>query len=163
MFTRHLFKTIAGFCGMILFGLVSLVVIDHYKGKEEVKAPVVYAGTEDISEGSISAVKPKSTTAVLGEVKLLPYHEALGLYTGRRVELAGNCQAVPNTMTFKNNTKIMIDNKSDMLKTLKIGKTTTTVKARGFKIMNLSSSKLPAKLALDCDASKAAASITLEK
>ena len=162
MFTKHLWKTLAGFCGMILFGLVSLVVIDHYRGKEEVQAPVVYAGTEDISEGSVSALKVKSVTPT-PEVKLLPYHEALGLYTGRRIELASNCQTVPNVMTLKNNTKVMIDNKSDALKTLKIGKTATTVKARGFKIMNLSSSKLPAKFKVDCDASKAVASITLEK
>ena len=164
MFTKHLWKTLAGFCGMILFGLVSLVVIDHYKGKEEVKAPVVYAGTEDISEGSISAPKSvKAGSATNTEIKLLPYHEALGLYSGKRIELNHACTSIPNTMTLKNNTKVMIDNKSETMKAIKIGKIVTTVKGRGFKIMNLSSSKLPTKLLIDCDTSKGVATILLEK
>lgn len=35
MFTKHLLKVIIGFCGMIIFGLVSLVVIDHFKSTEK--------------------------------------------------------------------------------------------------------------------------------
>ena len=35
MFNKHLFKVIAGFCAMIIVGLVSLVVIDSFKGKEQ--------------------------------------------------------------------------------------------------------------------------------
>jgi hypothetical protein len=32
MFKSHLFKVLIGFCGMILLGLISLVVIDSFKG-----------------------------------------------------------------------------------------------------------------------------------
>jgi hypothetical protein len=31
MFNKHLFKVIAGFCGMILLGLISLVIINSLK------------------------------------------------------------------------------------------------------------------------------------
>ena len=158
MITKHLLKTIAGFCGMILFGLVSLVVVDHYN-KEPAEQVVDYQGTEDISEGSINAPKAKKGGP---EIALLSYHETLGLYTGRRVEIADDCQISPSTMTLKNNTKVMLDNKSKALKTIKIDKT-TTVKEQGFKIINLSSSKLPVKLAMSCDSQHNVATITLEK
>lgn len=162
MLTKHLFKTIVGFCGMILIGLISLVLIDNYQGKEEeAQIPVVYAGTEDISSGSVNTPKNTSETNT-PEVKLLPYHEALGLYMGRRIEITDECKVIPNTMTFKNNTKVMIDNHSSKLKTIKIGKS-MTIKEQGFKIINLSSSKLPVKLAMGCDAQNSAATITLEK
>lgn len=162
MITKHLFKTLAGFCGMILIGLISLVIIDNYQGKEnDSQVPSVYAGTEDITDGSINT--PKITTKTTApEVRLLPYHEALGLYMGRRIEVTDECKVIPNVMTFKNNTKVMIDNPSNTLKTIKIGKT-MTVKEHGFKIINLSSSKLPVKLAIGCDTLNSVATITLEK
>lgn len=163
MFTKHLWKTIAGFCGMILFGLVSLVIIDNYKAEQPAKAPPVYAGTEDISEGSISAPKGQSLTTSNHEVRLLPYHEALGIYANRTIGIDSQCQMVPNQMIFKNNTKVMIDNPSPHLRTLKIGKNVTTVKGYGFKIINLYNSKLPVKLMVDCDTSKGVATILLEK
>ena len=33
MISKHLFKVLIGFTGMIILGLVSLVLIDHYKTK----------------------------------------------------------------------------------------------------------------------------------
>lgn len=33
MFDSHLFKVVASFCGMILLGLITLVVIDSFKAK----------------------------------------------------------------------------------------------------------------------------------
>jgi hypothetical protein len=148
---------------MILFGLVSLVVIDNYQGKEEepAKSAMVYLSTEDISWGSVNADEnaPQSTTP---PTKLLSYQEALALYMGKRIEINEQCYATPNTMTFKNNTKVMIDNSSDTPKILKIGKT-TTVKAHGFKIVNLTSTKLPVKMIVDCGPLKGIANITLLK
>lgn len=43
MFSSHLIKVIVAFCGMIVFGLASLVIIDSFKDKEEdqVASPVV--------------------------------------------------------------------------------------------------------------------------
>ena len=161
MLTKHLFKTLAGFCGMILIGLISLVIIDNYQEEDKTQAPVIYAGIEDISDGSINTPK-KTTKTTTPEVRLLPYHEALGLYMGRRIEITDECQVVPNFMTLRNNTKVMIDNQSKSLKTIKIDKT-MTVKEQGFKIINLSSSKLPAKLAMSCDALHSVATIIIEK
>jgi len=162
MFSKHLFKTLLGFCGMILFGLASLVIIDNYQKKAPVKqVPVAYSGTEDLSDGS--ANNTSNNEVASAEVRLLPYHEALGIYTGRRIEVSNTCQMMPNNMTFKNDTKVMIDNRSPSIKTIRIGKTTTTIKENGFKILNLTVSKPPARLGVDCDGLKNIASITLEK
>jgi hypothetical protein len=35
MFDRHVLKVIIGFCGMILLGLISLVIIDSLQPKQE--------------------------------------------------------------------------------------------------------------------------------
>lgn len=38
MFSKHLLKVIIGFCGMIIFGLVTLVIVDSFKDKGAVAA-----------------------------------------------------------------------------------------------------------------------------
>ncbi len=57
MFNKHLFKVIAGFCGMIILGLILLVIIDSYQPKNKVSkvVPEVQA-TNNINS------KPKSVT-----------------------------------------------------------------------------------------------------
>lgn len=35
MFSKHLLKVIIGFCGMIILGLATLVVIDSFKDEEQ--------------------------------------------------------------------------------------------------------------------------------
>lgn len=44
MFNGHLFKVILGFCGVIVFGLISLVFIDSLKERDvdiKAEAPIV--------------------------------------------------------------------------------------------------------------------------
>jgi hypothetical protein len=43
MFSRHLLKVIVGFCGMIIFGLICLVIVDSFKdkGSTQVASPVI--------------------------------------------------------------------------------------------------------------------------
>ena len=41
MFNKHLLKVIIGFCGMITLGLVSLVIIDSFKLKNQEPAQAV--------------------------------------------------------------------------------------------------------------------------
>ncbi len=37
MINKHSLRVLIGFFGMILFGLIMLVIFNHYKNKEEVK------------------------------------------------------------------------------------------------------------------------------
>ncbi len=162
MFNKHLFKVIIGFCGMIILGLVSLVVIDHYKNKESSEQAVLYTATEDTSIGSIHA--PEGMPKLPPEVKPLSYQDALALYTGRTITFDKDCRANPDhTFVFKNNTKVMINNLSPVSRTIKIEKP-ISVKGNGFKIINLATSqKLPTKTVLECDTIKGVANITLTK
>lgn len=161
MISKHSIKVILGFCGMIIIGLVLLVVFDSAKDKENVNqaanTQMTYLSTEDISWGSVNALKDKAP-----EVKPLSYQEALVKYKEKRIEINDGCMASPNTTSFKNNTNIMIDNISQVPKTLQIGKK-VSVSANSFKIINLSSTKLPTKLVVECNGKIGVANISLYK
>ena len=109
----------------------------------------VMPGTEDVVNNS-------------NDVKPLSYQQALTKYKDKRIQLDTKCQATPNNVTYKNNTSIMIDNRSPVARTLKIGGV-VSVKAWGFKIVNLSSTKLPATWLVDCDKSQNVATILIQK
>lgn len=49
MFSKHLFKVIISFCGMIILGLATLVIIDSFKEKNtnEIVDNQSSVGTED--------------------------------------------------------------------------------------------------------------------
>ncbi len=112
---------------------------------------------EDTTEGSVNA--PAAATA---PAKLLSYKEALVLYKDRRIQLDTVCQAHPNAATFKNGSSIMVDNRSAVTRTVKLG-STFTIKGYGFKIVKLSSSTVPATWLIDCDSSQNVATILIQK
>jgi hypothetical protein len=110
--------------------------------------------TEDTSgeDTSYGATKPVS----------LSYKDALIKYKDARLQLDKVCQASPDKMTFKNNSYLMVDNRSAVSRTIKVG-STFGLKAYGFKIIKLSSSKLPATWYVDCDKSQNVSTITIQK
>ncbi len=109
--------------------------------------------TEDVSEGSVNATVPAAA---------ISYANALVKYKDARIQLGTNCQASPNNVTYKDNTSIMIDNRSAVARTVKVG-STFPIKAWGFKIVKLSSSTLPATWYVDCDKSQNVATILIQK
>lgn len=113
--------------------------------------------TEDVSQGSVNASTASGSTG-----NLLSYNEALAFYKDRRIQFDTNCQAIPNNITFKNNTNIMIDNRSAESRTIKIG-TTYTVKGYGFKIIKLSAGTLPTTYLVDCNSQQNVATILVQK
>ena len=108
--------------------------------------------TEDVREGSVST----------GVAAPITYAQALKTYKDARIQLNPDCQASPNNVTYKNNTSIMIDNRSDKKRTVKLG-SSFTVPAYGFKIVRLSSATLPATWYVNCDNSKNVATILIQK
>jgi hypothetical protein len=111
--------------------------------------------SEDLSTGSVDSGAPAATIA---------YSDALIKYAKARLQLDANCQADAQNqkMTFKNNALLMVDNRASVARTVHIG-SVFPVKAYGFKIIKLSSAKLPATLLVDCDASQNVATILIEK
>src|SRR3989338_8943099 len=109
--------------------------------------------TEDTSEGSVNANVPA--------VSSLNYTQALEKYKNARIELDPSCQARPNVVTYKNNTSVMIDNRSNVARTVKVG-STFPLKAYGFKIVKISSATLPFTWYVDCDKSQNVATILIQ-
>ncbi len=92
----------------------------------------------------------------------LTYQQALVKYKNRIIQVNQQCQATPGILTYKNPVTIMVDNRSPIPHTFKLG-STFTVKAYGFKIVELSSSSLPATFLLDCDKLQNIATVILQK
>ena len=108
---------------------------------------------EDTSEGRVNATTPAA---------ILSYAQALLKYKDARIQIGESCQAFPNNVTFKNNTSIMIDNRTAVSHALKVG-STFSIKGYGFKIVKLSSSTLPATWLMDCDKFQNIATILIQK
>lgn len=114
--------------------------------------------TTTATTSTTTTTKPQATTPA----QALAYAEALKKYADRRIQITPTCQVVPNNATYKNGTTIMIDNRSDKTKSVKIG-SVYTVGAYGFKIVTLSSSTLPATFYVDCDKQQNSGTITIQK
>lgn len=63
MFTKHLFRVVIGFCGMIILGLISLVVIDYYKGKDEPITTIKVAPSAPVPANQVKPLDSKYPTA----------------------------------------------------------------------------------------------------
>ncbi len=90
---------------------------------------------------------PSSGTATQTQA----YSSVVAQYFDRRIQFDENCSATPSSVTYKNGTKIMLDNRSAMPLTVKIGQSTFDFPAYGYKIITLSSSKPPVTLNMNCD------------
>lgn len=93
----------------------------------------------------------------------ISYNDALIKYAGRRIELDKDCHGYPASISYKDNVGIMIDNRSSMTRTVKVG-TTFTIKPWGFKIVVLPDVYLVSKtLLVDCDGSQNVATILIQE
>jgi hypothetical protein len=110
--------------------------------------------TEDVSNGSVNAPVKK--------VPSISYADALVKYKDARIQLDDDCQAFPNSVTYKNGTSIMIDNRSGVTRTVKVGGA-YTIKAYSFKIIKLDRPTLPETLLIDCDNYQNVATILVQK
>ena len=125
-----------------------------------------------ITTPSVVIVEPESTldsgdiknTGSSGPVSI-SYANALVKYADRRIQFNASCQVpiLSTSITYKDNTGIMLDNRSAVAHTIKIG-TDYTVKAYGFKIVVLPDIYLKAKTILvDCDKQQNVAKILVQE
>lgn len=126
---------------------VEQVTTDNSAIKEKEPESVQDVGTKDTGAGAAS----------------ISYADALVKYADRRIQLDTSCQAHPNTVTYKDNTGIMIDNRSPNTRTVKIN-TTFTIKPWGFKIIVLPDvTSKPKTILVDCDSSQNVATILVQE
>ena len=93
----------------------------------------------------------------------ITYEQALVQYAVTRIQLNQDCTAIPSKMSFKNNSYLMIDNRSALSRLVKVGNISTTIKPYGFKVVQLSNPVFPVTLYLSCAQSLNVATILLQK
>jgi hypothetical protein len=111
-------------------------------------------------------VKKTSTTKTKTETtpkeKELTYAEALEVYKDKRIQLDSKCQAFPSQVTYKNDTKVMLDNRSAAKRSINFG-STFSLDGYGFKIVTLKSTVVPSMILLSCDQQPNVGSVLLQK
>ncbi len=97
-----------------------------------------------------------------GAVKLA-YAEALNKYTASRIQLDGNCQAVPKATTYKAGTTIMFDNRAGVARKIMYNLKTYTIAAYDYLLLPATASQYPATTFVDCGDKQNVATITIQK
>ena len=112
--------------------------------------------TEDVSTGDVNAANPGAAP--------LAYDQAIVKYADSRIQFDQSCKATPSQATYKNGTLVMLDNRSNMSRDIHLGSLgDVTIKAWGFKIVNLTSSLLPNDMAIDCGSQQNVAIVSIQK
>jgi hypothetical protein len=145
--------------GAIVIIIVVAVVLFFVFGNKQIANPV----TTNPVTTEPESVQDIDDQAVGAGATAISYANALVKYADRRIQLDPTCQAHPNTVTYKDNTGIMIDNRSAKTRTVKVG-TTFTIKPWGFKIVVLPDVYLKSKTILvDCDGSQNVATVLVQE
>jgi hypothetical protein len=150
-------NTILAIVGLVIIAVIVLMVVKNNKKPVEVtEIPTDSVEQVDDTTTEVGAVviKPKTNS--------ISYQQALVKYKDHRIQLGQDCQATPTSVTYKNGTSIMIDNRSNVARTVKVG-SNYTINAWSFKVVNLTSSTLPATWLVDCGKQQNVATILIQK
>ena len=153
----------------LIFGIVIIVIViltivmvraKNHKQNNDVNnygdmSQINVEGTQDTADDSKQPTANKIAPA-------MSYAEALTKYKDRRIQFDQACQATPNSMTFKNGTTIMLDNRASVARNININGP-VSIKAYGFKIITLSSNTLPKTILVDCGTGQNVATILIQK
>ncbi len=144
---------------ILIVAIVAVVVFNNWSGspaQNQQQATTTPTGTQSSQTTGTTKTNPNLGPASIS------YQDALALYSNARIQINTQCQATPTTVTFKNGSKIMIDNRSSIAHSIKVG-STFSLPAYGFKIVTLSSATLPATWLIDCDTHQNIATISIQK
>ncbi len=156
---KNIDKNVWIVAGIVAVFLIVLFARGQFKNED---SDIVLNDNLEIEGTEDTTGTPVKTPSASKPAPVLSYAEALSLYKDKRIQLDSVCQASPDNSTYKNNTKIMIDNRSNETRTVKVGDV-MTIKAWGFKILTLSSGTLPTTLFVDCNNSQNVATILIQK
>ncbi len=148
--------------GVVIVLVIGFLVWNSVSKKDDVIAPPA----TDVTVVPQPTTEPESTIDGSGSVNVpasLSYANALIQYKDKRIQFDKTCQAFPNTVTYKDNTGIMLDNRSPNPRIIKVG-TEYTIKGYGFRIITLPDIYLKAKTILvDCDKQQNVATILVQE
>ncbi len=90
-----------------------------------------------------------SPNKIIPATKSAGYEQTLAAYRDRRIQF-DNCTADPYRATYKNNTDIMFDNRSADPQEIRLNTRVVRLQGYEYKIVKLSSTKVPATISIDC-------------
>ncbi len=132
------------------------------KSAEPVLEDVV-ASQEEVTESTPVATKKPTNSGNTAAAPSMSYEEALRVYEGRRIQFDESCIATPFQHTYKNGTSIMLDNRSNQMRSIYDLGQTVNIPAYGFKVITLSATTFPKTLLVDCDSRQNVATIIIQK
>ncbi len=122
------------------------------------------ANNNAANSGNNPVVTSENITGGTESVATLSYTDASRIYADKEIQFDSKCIILPPYFTIKNGTQIMIDNRSDVSKVIKLDNVPYTMKPYSFKIITLSTSAaLPHTIAVDCGPGENSARILLQK
>lgn len=112
-----------------------------------------------------TSTTPKSSVKVTPKatVSTGTYGQLVDQYVGKRIQFDQYCQANPGSATFKNDTTIMLDNRSGDARIVTVGGVQYSLGGYGYKLVTVSSTVLPKTLNLNCGAAVNVGQILLQK
>jgi len=90
----------------------------------------------------------KTPTSVPGAAN---YTQLITEYEGKRLQFDDQCKMTPVSPSFKNGTKIMLDNRSKSPRTITLNDQKYSLMGYGYQLVILSSKTLPQTINIDCD------------
>lgn len=118
---------------------------------------------QEVVESSVKTVRTNTSSQKPSDyLPSITYTEALTKYKNSRIQFNDKCQAIPNNITYKNNTYIMLDNRAPFPQVVNIDNS-YALEAGGFQIIKLSSDFLPMKWYVNCGNQKNVATILLQQ
>lgn len=106
--------------------------------------------TETPTPKAKTITKTKSTATPKASPVGISYEEALRIYADRRIQFNERCEANPASVTYKNGTAVMLDNRSSSVQTITLDGRAYSLAGYGYQIVTLSSNTLPHQIQVNC-------------
>ncbi len=158
-------KTASTIITIVVLGALIWGISCYYKNKSNATIPADESTNQEevVAENKPATTnKPATGGSSVSTVPDMSYSDAIKAYEGRRMQFDQSCVTSPYQHTYKNGTKIMLDNRASVSRTIKIGQT-VTVPAYGYKIVTLSANTFPSTILVDCDAKQNVATIIVQQ
>lgn len=147
-----------------VLGVLVVVILFVVLARQNAIAPSGYPTASPSASVSVSASPTPRHTVTPAPTAGIPvsYNEALVQYVNRRIQFDQYCQAIPSSTVFKNNTTIMLDNRSGDARTVAVGGTQYYLTGYGWRIVTLYSRTLPKTDYLDCGSARNVGTILIQ-
>lgn len=113
-------------------------------------------GTLPVATDSMT---PAAATTPSKATPKLAYEEAVKRYGAQRIQFNAQCQATPNSSTFKSGLEIMLDNRAGVERSIAFSGKTYKIPAYDYAVVTLSAKGI---IYIDCGTSQNVAKLTVQ-